>query len=276
MKTLHEAISAMENKGGAGASLQKHLAAVGISAWKHITRAGLYDFRDHLGEAVAPSTAKTLAAYLKSLLGRYCDQLNLPSDWRKILSVKAAKPMKTYLNEDDLAKMEAAPVHTFRQQFVKNVFLICAFTGLRVSDAMDLTPENVDGGVIRYRAQKTGKAGLVPLKTGLEERIAWVSEHQGSRVTLAGYNRALRDMARRAGICECVVVVKGGKEQKGEKWQFISSHTARISTASNLNRRGVPIGDIMSILQHSSVAMTERYVIRDKVDLSPAAMAYFS
>lgn len=275
MKTLQESITRMEGKGGAGQSLRKHLAAVGINEWEDITKSALYDFHDHLAEALAPGSAKTILAYFKALLHRNEDDLDLPRGWEKILAVKATKPMKTYLTEDDLRKIETVAVRTDRQEFVRNVFLICAYTGLRVSDAMELTPENIVDGNLHYVAQKTKKAGAIPLKAGLNGRIAWVSEHRDLRVSLAAYNITVRKMAKDAGICQEVVVFKGGKEMKGPKWKFISSHTARISTASCLNKRGVPIGDICALLQHSGSAMTERYIVRDKVELSARAMRFF-
>lgn len=276
MKTLNEAITKMENRGGAGQSLRKHLTAVGINEWEDITRTSLYELTDHLRASVAPGSAKTILGNLKALLHRYEEELDLPRAWAKILQMKATPPMKTYLTESDLEKFEGARVHTRRQTFVKNVFLVCAYTGLRVSDAMNLTPENVVDGNLHYVAQKTKKAGAIPLKPGLSERIEWISENQDVRVTMVSYNRAVRQMARDAGIDEEVVVFKAGKEMKGPKWMFISSHTARISTASCLNRLGVPLGDISKLLQHSGTAMTERYVVRDRVELSEKAMGFFS
>ena len=277
MKTLQQAIDKLKNKGGVGQSLQKYLSAVEITSWEDITRTRLYDFREQFSESgKAPGTARTNCANLKALLNRYKDEIELPADWEKILSVKATAPMKTYLTEQDLRKLEGAPIHTMRQRYVKNVFLICAYTGLRVSDAMNLRPENIVDGYIHYTAQKTKKAGCVPLKPGLEERIGWVAEHQDYRVTLAAYDKAVKKMAKDAGIDDIVVVFKAGREQRGPKWQFISSHSARVSLASNLNKRGAPVGDITLILQHSGSAMTERYIVRDRIDLSPQAMRFFN
>lgn len=266
----------MENRGGAGASLRKHLSATGINDWEDITRSALYEFRDHLEESVAPNTAKTICAYAKSLFHRYEDDVDLPTGWEKILQIKATRPMKTYLTEAELEKFAAVQTHTVKETLVQNVFLICAYTGLRVSDAMNLTTENIVDGNLHYVAQKTKKAGAIPLKSGLDKRIKWVSEHQDTTITLKSYNEAVRRLAKKAGINAEVVVLKAGKELKGPKWQFVSSHSARISTASCLNKRGVPIGDICKLLQHSGTAMTERYIVRDRVELSPRAMAFFN
>ena len=272
MKTLHETLQT--SKAGA-ASLRKHLSAVGINEWEDMTRAALYDFRDHLAEAVAPSTARTLCANLKAILNRYCDDVALPGGWPKILSVKATKPLKTYLTETDLDKFASAPAHTAKMRLVQNLFLISAYTGLRVSDAMALTLDNIDGDTLRYVAKKTKKAGVIPLKPGVAERIKWVAEHPGLTVTTKSYNEAVKRMCRLAGIDEEVVVLKAGKELKGPKWMFVSSHQARISMATNLARRGVSITEVKNLLGHSAVSVTERYIV-PSTTLSPMAMAYFS
>ena len=272
MRTLQESIDKMSQ---GACTLRKHLKAVGINEWEEITRASLYDLRDELLESVAASSAKQTLSSLRAILNRVKDDIELPTDFAKILSVKATAPMKTYLTEEELKLFEAAPIHTKKQTYVKNLFLICAYTGLRVSDATRLTVENIEGGCLHYIAKKTKKAGAIPLKAGLEERIKWVSEHPEIQITLACYNRAVRKMAKDAGINTEVVVFKAGKELKGPKWKFVSSHTARISTASCLNKRGVPIGDISKLLQHSGIQMTERYIVRDHVELSKNAMRFF-
>lgn len=255
--------------------LRKHLAAVGINTWADITRTALYELRDELLDSVAASSARQTLSNLRAILNRVRDDIELPDDYAKILSVKAPSTMKTYLTEDELALLENAPVHTDKQRFVKNVFIICAYTGLRVSDAMRLTPENIVDGNLHFVAKKTKKGGAIPLKTGLDKRIEWISQHPDKSVTLMSYNRAIRKMCKDAGINTEVVVYKGGKEKRGPKWKFITSHTARVSTASCLNRRGVPIGDISKLLQHSGIQMTERYVVRDHIQLSQNAMRFF-
>lgn len=266
----------MQNKGAAGASLRKHLNAVGIREWSDVKRSALYELHDHLIETLAPSTAKTIMAYAKSLFNRYSDEVDLPRGWQKILVGKNQKPMKTYLTEKELEKLAHTSTHTGRQEYVKNLFLICAYTGLRVGDASSLTLENISEGSIRYVAQKTGKAGVVPMKPGLEKRIEWVAAHPQYKVTTKCYNEAIRGLCKKAGINDEVVVLKGGKEIKGPKYQFISSHSARISTATCLNRRGVPTEEIARVLQHSTTAITSRYIVPSHEKLSTAAMAFFS
>lgn len=265
----------MDNKGGAADSLRKHLTAAGIEKWKDFSRESLYELTDHLKESVSPGTGKTVCARLKALLHRYADCVKLPDGWEKIVSVRDHKPVKTYLNADELKRLEGVQGKTEKQQYVLNTFLVCAYTGLRVSDALSLNLGNIMGGNLHYVAKKTRKEGVVPLKPGVAERIAWLSEHRDISVTMVTYNTVIRELCREAGIDTEVVIVKGGKEVKGPKWQFISSHSARISLGTCLFRSSGNLGDVMRVLQHSNPQTTLRYIVNEGAELSDKAMDFF-
>ena len=266
----------MDSDGGVGQSLRKHLTAVGILEWTDFTRNALFELKDHLAECgLASSSQKTICAHVKTLLGRVKDEIDIPQDYNKILNVKGSKCLKTYLTEEDLAKLEAVETPFIKQEYTKKVFLICAYTGLRWSDAIRLTPENIVGNSLHYSAKKTHKINAIPLKRGLAEKIAWVNAHPEAKITSSGYNKAIKSLCRRAGIDEEVFTVHADVEHRGPKWKFISSHIARVSTATDLSRRGVRADDIQILLQHSSLQMTERYIIKDRVELSETAMKFF-
>ena len=277
MLTLEATMNLMNNSGGAASSLRKHLKAVGIAEWTDITRSSLYALRDHLSHSgLATGTQKTVMANLKSIMGRVRDEVSFPSDYAKILSVKSTQNLKTFLTEEDLKKLSELQVPIKTQQFVQNVFLVCAYTGLRYSDAIKLTPENIDGDNLHYVAKKTKKVGAIPLKSGLADRIKWIYENQDAKVSRCTYNRTTRKLCMRAGIDDDVLVFKHDTEMRGPKRKFITSHSARVSTATCLSRRGVQIGDIQQLLQHSSVAITEKYIVKDRIVLSSAAMEFFA
>lgn len=275
MKSLYETI---EKKMGSGASsICKHLQAVEIKDWADLSKTTLYELRDELLETCAASSAKTTLANFASILTRYEDEIEaLPADWRDILKItKTVKPVKTYLTEAELAALEKVKTHTRKEAYILNVFLISAWTGARVSDAIRMTTENItEDGYISYIAVKTGKQSIIPMKKGLDARIRYISENP-MEVSLVAYNKAVRRLAQKAGIDSQVVVVKGGKEKRGPKWQFVSSHTARISTATCLAKRGVAVSDLKQILAHSNIQMTERYIVPTQAQLSAKAMKFF-
>ena len=274
MRTLHEAITKMENRGGAGASLRKHLAAVGIETWADITRASLYELRDHLADAVAPSTARTVCAYAKALLNRYSDELDLPKDWEKILTVKNEKPLRTYLTPDELRRFEEVPTKSKAEAVVKAESLVEAYTGARVSDIMEFTSENIVDGVLTYVSKKTGVRASVPVSTRVEWWIAYAQEHREDEPTLMGRNRIIRRLAKKAGITEPVVVYRAGKTLKTPKHEQLSSHTFRISFVTNLQKSGLDMLSLARLAGHTNTGMTERYCAPTTPDLTRGAAAY--
>lgn len=112
------------------------------------------------------------------------------------------------------------------------------------------------------------------MKAGIGERIERVQANE-CEVNLMTYNRVLRNLCKRAGITERVKVFKAGEHKKGEKWEYISSHTARISFASNLANLGIPLIDICRMLGHASVATTQRYIVNVRPEIDPKALKYF-
>lgn len=56
--------------------------------WENITKVNLSRFADELQNRVARNTAKYYCAMLKSVLSLYSDEVELPKDYAKVLSVK--------------------------------------------------------------------------------------------------------------------------------------------------------------------------------------------
>lgn len=274
MRTLDEAINKMENRGGAGASLRKHLLASGIESWEDITRTSVYEFRDHLAESVSPSTARTVCANFKALLNRYSDELELPKDWEKILSVKNDRPLRTFLTPAELSRFEAVPTKGKEEAVVKAESLVEAYTGARVSDIMEFTSENIVDGVLTYVSKKTGVRASVPVSAKVEEWIAYAQAHRDDEPTLMSRNRIIRRLAKKAGINETVVVYRAGRTIKAPKHEQLSSHTFRISFVTNLQKSGMDILSLSRLAGHTNTGMTERYCAPTTPELTAKAVAY--
>lgn len=274
MSELYDSIRATANNSGQAASIIKHLGAVDIASWDDITRSKLYDLRDHLRETVSPNTAKTVAASFKAILRRFSDDISLPRDYADILLVKGERPMKTFLTPDDIEAIEGTPTHTDIEKYVKACFLVSCWTGMRVSDAEGITSENVDDGYLTYVSKKTGVAATVPVKPGL---MGYIRTIQRSKVhpTVMGYNKAIRRIAERAGLTEPVKIHKGGKTMTARKCDCISSHTGRISIATNLAKMGATLTDIRLTLGHTNELMTSRYIVSSRPELSQSALSFF-
>lgn len=272
MKTLHEAINAHAK--GAAPGLTKWLNECGLRDWEDLTRANLNELRDLMLENMAQSTARTYFAVLKAILKRYEDEAPVCKDYANILKAKNEKPVKTFLDRGDLEKLERVEIRTANEQYVLDVFLIGAYTGMRVSDAMEVSEENMANGFITYISIKTGIQAVIPMREGMDERIRRVQANDCDMPVMT-FNRIIRKLCERAGLTERVKVFKAGEHMKGEKWRHVSSHTARISFATNLSILGVPLIQISRCMGHTSTGMTERYIIPTRVQFSPTALKYF-
>lgn len=272
MRTLHEAIQAHAK--GATPALMKYLDAMGLNDWEDLTKANLNDLRDYILSQVAHSTARTYFAVFKAILKRYEDDAPICKDYASILKAKLEKPVKTYLTMKELEQLERVEPESANEQYVLDVFLIGAFTGMRVSDAMQISEVNMANGCISYVSIKTGVQAVVPMKKGIAERVKRVQANECDMPVMT-YNRIIRRLCQRAGITEQVKVFKAGDHKKGEKWEYITSHSARISFATCLSILGVPILDISRMMGHSTSAMTERYIVPTIANVSNKALKYF-
>jgi integrase len=272
MRTLHEAIQAHAK--GASPALTRYLNECGLNEWSDLTRTNLNDFRDHVAERVAQSSARTYFAVFKAILRRYEDDIEFCKDFADILVAKNEKPVKTFLTMKELERLALVEVKSEVEQYVLDEFLIGAYTGMRISDAREVSEENLANGCLSYVSIKTGIHAVVPLKEGIAERIERVQAND-CRVSLPSYNEAIRRLCKRAGITERVKVFKGGVHRKGEKWEFVSSHAARISFATNLASLGVPLFEISKMMGHSTIQQTENYLVRTQAELSSKALKYF-
>lgn len=272
MKTLYQAI---EGHAGAQApALLKHLGAHGINDWNDLTKVALSDLRDDLLDEVAPSSCKTYLAVLKSILNRYEEEVDIPCrNYAEVLKVKGDRPMKTYLNMTELGALAEVEPRNANERKVLDEFLISAYTGMRISDAREVTQENIIDDTLCYVSIKTGVHASLPVKAGIPERI---ERARGTEeLPLCTYNRIIRRLCKRAGITSKVKVRHGGKDEVREKWECVSSHTARISFVSNLAALGVPIIEISKMAGHTSTGMTERYIANGSIQVSSKAMAFF-
>jgi site-specific recombinase XerD len=136
-------------------------------------------------------------------------------------------------------------------------------TGLRVSEALSLSPKDVDldTGTVRVLNGKGGKTRVVGIDPGGAAVVAaWAAVRESLGVTAsaplfcalpggtaaitAGYARNLiKAIARRAGVAKRV-----------------HAHGLRHTHASQLREEGVDIGIISRQLGHASIDTTARYL----------------
>lgn len=156
-------------------------------------------------------------------------------------------------------------------ELVRNRFLIGAFSGMRVSDFSRFSESNIVDGMITMRTRKTDTPIAIPLHPVIKKILE--SDFDLSKTFLTVYIKRLAKMAEideKVTICEH----RGGevKEIRVEKYALISTHTARRSFATHLQRSKVPLSSISMALGHKKVTTTMRY-LRLGVDENAAILA---
>lgn len=154
--------------------------------------------------------------------------------------------------------------HSFRLERTRDLFLIGCWTGLRFSDFTRIREENIKNGMLTIQQQKTNEFVTIPLHPVFLRIWEKYNGILPSNISNQKFNDNLKDVCREAGLNEHVLksITKGGKKQTTiyEKWQLVSSHTARRSFATNLYKSGFPSISIMQITGHKTESSFLKYI----------------
>lgn len=270
MIKLYDALQSITEKNRPG--VIKHLRTASINSWSDFDKWHLVRFANEVKSSMSASSAHTTFAVLKSFLGKFEDEISLPKDWRKLLECKNQQPMKTYLTKEEVEAFGEAYVDSHQERTVRDGFYVSCKTGLRHSDLVKLLPSNFQprekgGYYLNYVSKKTKIQSTIVCSEATKEKVEWLHRN-GVPVSLKYYNYMVRTIAERAGIDSEVSVFMAGKEMTGPKYNFLSSHSARISFCTILADLGTDILDIMRLAGHTSPSMTARYIVRHEIKVN--------
>lgn len=178
-----------------------------------------------------------------------------------------------YLNEDELKAIYNLELKG-RKDNARDLFIIAAYTGLRVSDFNRLTKENIkkDGKIayIEIKTKKTGRTVVIPINPIVQKILDKRNGTPPFKMPEQNINMLLKKIGSDAGINQKVEVekTKGGKKTVAEydKFDLITNHTARRSFCTNAYKAGMPTYDIMSISGHTSEKTFYRYIQISRLD----------
>jgi len=150
----------------------------------------------------------------------------------------------------------------------RDLFVIAAVTGLRVSDYKNLTTSNIkEYKGIKYleiRTQKTGKIVHIPLHPFILDILKKRNNEFPGMIPDQKINVALKSIGRKAKLNEDVVIKRtiGGVliETPFKKHALLTNHTARRSFCTNAYKADMPVIDIMAISGHTSEKVFYNYI----------------
>ena len=242
--------------------------------WADMTKVNLCVIADYIKKQVSPNSAFTYLSIIKSFLTRYSEEGVIPcKSYHKELSARRAPSQHIALTMDEIIRLDNYMPKTQTERDVKILFMRGCFTGMRLSDAMMLTEDNIRDGVLSYVSIKTKTEVQQPVHTRLMKYVTEQPRKQHHRVVV---NRTIQNICKNLGMTEEVQLFVNGKLCKGEKYKFITMHSSRRSYVTCLAANGVPVATISKLAGHSSTAMTDRYICFDTRNPGQEAMEFFN
>lgn len=186
--------------------------------------------------------------------------------------VKAKRSMFIALTDDEIKNLRKINTINPTEEAARLAFLISCFTGQRYSDVAAMQgiwhEYKVNGTYnLTYNTEKTGTQahviGIPAFIYRMRQKLAEMDFNARKNVSnQVMFIQAIKKVARRAGI---TTIMRGfflhDKYVDIERCEVIGMHTARRTCASRMFRNGIPIEQISRMLGHTSIAITQRYIV---------------
>lgn len=148
---------------------------------------------------------------------------------------------------------------------IRDMFVIGCLTALRYSDYSRLTSKNLINGYIMVRTKKTNVDVKVPAHDYVKEIFEKYNGCVPNGLCIQYFNKYLKVIMKEIGLNDKVAYsyTQGGELRTvtREKWELISSHTARRSAATNMYLTGrMKTFEIMKLTGHRSEQNFFRYI----------------
>jgi len=175
------------------------------------------------------------------------------------------KPKK--INDDFVVTAEKLNV-------ARDLFLISANTGLRVSDFTKLTSKSIISAkgtqYISLITQKNSKSLTIPINSIVQSILDKRNGEPPKKMPEQHINYCLKEIGELAEINETIEkkVTKGGEKtsKSFKKYEMMTNHTGRRSFCTNAYKSGMPTIDIMAISGHSTEKVFYSYIKVDDLE----------
>ena len=172
-------------------------------------------------------------------------------------------PETIALTADELDRLWSCDGLTQMESKARDLFIIGVYSVARWEDYSRISADNISNGMLNYEQLKTGRTVILPVSPRLLDAL----DRNGGiapKLSQQKFNGAIKRCCRKIGMTDKLHISKSkGAErvsEKKERWELVSSHTARRTGATMLYLAGVPAKRIMLCTGHSTEANFMRYV----------------
>jgi len=170
----------------------------------------------------------------------------------KHFKVLKEESFQIYLNEEELSEIHKLDYELDSvEDRVRDLFLIGAYTGQRISDWKKLNEDNIvefDGvSCFKLIQAKTKAEVVVPIHPNIEKIFNKRNGKAPEFVNEQDINEKLKTIAEKANINEKVIA-----KNNMYKYELVSSHTARRSFCTNAYKSGMDSLAIMQLSGHKT------------------------
>ncbi len=184
----------------------------------------------------------------------------------KEVTVQEEEVSAVFLSMTEITRIYYYEGLTRLQNEIRDHFILGCLTGLRYSDYSRLNESNFDrnSNTIRIKTKKTGAVVSVPMHKFVREVLKKYDYNIPKPRGIQYFNRAVKEICRKVGLNEPILWERTvGTEvvsKELQKWEMISSHTARRSFATNMFLQNIPTYRIMLITGHKSESSFFKYI----------------
>lgn len=257
---------------------------------KNVTLEFVKQYENHLLNEIknnrntATVNLKALARLVNDIYRNYDLELNRNPFYKKF-KMKREQTDRVYLEADEVKKIEKLRLRSrYRTYDAKDVFLVECYTGLRISDILNLRWRNYNGTELSIRMRKTDKDHVIKVNNvvkGIIDKRRQILEVNNINITPDRYifnilnvdlDKISPQDALNAISGATAIINKNLKKiaKKAEIQKNISTHIGRHTFAYLMVAKNVNPFIMKELLGHSDIRVTQIYAKASKANKDKA------
>lgn len=181
------------------------------------------------------------------------------------------------LTFEDVKKLEDAELSGADER-ARDLFLVGIYSGQRFSDFSKISKDDLQDGFIIIRSKKTDTISYIPLTESLE-RILIKYDWELPKISSQKFNKRIQMVCKKIGFTESFkrTSIKGTQKdvEVFQRWQIITSHTARRTFITLSKEKNLPDHLIMKVTGHRSLRSMHGYARFNKEALRDLTKGLF-